>query len=1127
MKRTVAILMALLLLLTPVKVAARYGTKVIDGNLNDWATSDLVATGRDSGLQGANLDKLYIAWDDEYLYIAIKTNNTANWKVAYGIGIDVGPGGFTGSESGDSWGRKINFTREIDYEVYFWWDGKIWSDAFNHWNGTDWEKYSISEIGGEYAYTGDSSSGLQVLEVAIPWSALGGKPEKIAIITWIAGEEGSSAVDTLPVDPSIDYSNINGEWTDADMLSNFIEISLTKVIDGNLDDWNKAELVAQGVPSGIEGANLDRLYVSWDSNYLYIAIKTNNTAKYWPDYGVAIDVNPGSGIGGTYDPWAKKIYFSGTYLPDYIIYAEAQDGALTWVGLCKWDGNEWITGTNLNSVGEYAYIGGDNGIQTIEIKVPWSALGGMPEKIAIIAWVAGNEDGNSAVDTLPVDPSIDYSNINSEWDDEDTLTNFAELEIPKPLPDLAVSITGPSVIPVNKEVEFTITVKNLGAVEANDFNVTVYLNNTIVANKTLSLAPKNETSFKVNITVTSEGTYELRAVVDEDNIIRELNEDNNEASLLIKATWMGKIEVDGNPDDWPKVNVAENSYTVVNGTFIWIDAKGDQRHDKDPYLPGKSSSHADLVELGVTKDDRYIYFLFVFENMSNIKIGDNGATFIAVPIDYKSGGANWFAGEMDTRTVISWDIQMVVNLGTSDFKGQEYAVSGAGNDVNSILYFLDADGNVISLDALIGVNLSRNTIEVRIPVSALEGAKEFNFQVATGFSYGPAVWNFGDPFNNDKVSDIVDTISLTTTEEELKDNVPHYYVEITLNSGVESAKLVNYKVLEEERRKREAVNSFITVTRYYGLNVFPRLKLKFNELIVELSNETLPPALEAKIRDYESQVIELSKLYEEGKDELQRKALISGSVKVYKAYTRLLRIVREMQMILEKVRSGEISWEKEMEELKSKLGKEIDGDLTDWKVEPIAEDTEGYGQDGANIKELYVNYDDNFLYIALVTDNKASWRVAYGIALDYKEGGYISGGDAWGRKIDFARGVDAQLYFFWNGEFFGNPGTNNITSAQLILWTGTGWEYKNLDEVGFYAYTGGEEGLKTLEIAIPWEVLGGKPEKIYVVAYVAGQAPGDSAVDMLPLQDAVKDNEPGSEWGDEDYVTTFAEIQIS
>ncbi|WP_297499709.1 hypothetical protein, partial [Thermococcus sp.] len=79
-----------------------YGTKIIDGQLTDWTASDLIATGRDNGLAGANLGKLYVAWDDKYLYIAIETNNTASWDVAYGVGIDVNPGsgkGYTGGSN--------------------------------------------------------------------------------------------------------------------------------------------------------------------------------------------------------------------------------------------------------------------------------------------------------------------------------------------------------------------------------------------------------------------------------------------------------------------------------------------------------------------------------------------------------------------------------------------------------------------------------------------------------------------------------------------------------------------------------------------------------------------------------------------------------------------------------------------------------------------------------------------------------------------------------------------------------------------------------------------------------------------------------------------------------------------
>ncbi len=302
--------------------SAMYGTKIIDGSLSDWTASDLIATGRDNGLDGAKLDKLYVSWDDQYLYIAIKTNNTQSWGVAYGIGIDTDPGSGNGyTNGGDSWGgRNINFSNgfAVDYEIYFWWGSNsgMGTDNFNTWTGSGWNYHSISDVGGSFAYTGDTSTGLQTLEIKIPWTALGGKPDKVAIMAWVTGGGSGSAVDSLPVDPAIDYSNIGGEWGDSDNFTNMAVLYVApKTIDGNLSDWSDADLLAVGRDNGQAGANLDKMYVSWDDQYLYIAIKTNNTASWDVAYGIGIDVDPpgtGNGYTGSSDSWGGGISTSPT-----------------------------------------------------------------------------------------------------------------------------------------------------------------------------------------------------------------------------------------------------------------------------------------------------------------------------------------------------------------------------------------------------------------------------------------------------------------------------------------------------------------------------------------------------------------------------------------------------------------------------------------------------------------------------------------------------------------------------------------------------------------------------------------------------------------------------------------------
>ncbi|WP_088886145.1 CARDB domain-containing protein [Thermococcus thioreducens] len=1112
--------------------SALYGTKIIDGNLSDWTVSDLIAVGQDNGQAGANLDKMYVSWDDQYLYIAIKTSNTQSWDVAYGIGIDVDPGTGNGYVSGgDSWGRSIEFSNgfALDYEIYFWWgwNSGMGTDNFNTWTGSGWNYNSISSVGGSFAYTGDTSTGLQTVEIKIPWSALGGKPERIAVMAWVTGG-GGSAVDSLPVDPAIDYTNIGAEWGDTDTFTNMAVIYVApKTIDGNLSDWSNADLLVAGRDNGQAGANLDRMYVSWDDQYLYIAIKTNNTGSWDVAYGIGIDIDPGTGNGYTTgtDSWGRSVEFSGGFALDYELYFWwGWNSGMGTDNFNTWTGSGWNYKSLADVGAKFAYTGDTStGLQTLEIAIPWSALGGKHSRFAVMSWVTGG--GGSAVDSLPVDPAIDYTNIGAEWGDTDTFTNMLVGEWFL-MPDLTVSVTGPGVVGINRLGVYNVTVKNEGSLPVSNASVRVYLGGNLYTNWTVNLNAGESKWFLFNWSPNATGTYTIRAVVDEENAIPEANENNNEFTMDVQVVWVGSIDVDGNPDDWPAVSIAPNSYTVQNGVFIWSDATNDQKHDKDQWLPGGTSAHADLTEVGVTKDDRYVYFLFRFANMSNIKIGDNGATFIAVPIDYKDGGATWFAGEMDTNGVLQWDIQMAINLGGSQYTGQTSAVVSSGTGKTSLLYFVDPAGNIVQVSgALVGVNLHKNTVEVRIPLSVFGGAKEFSFQVATGFSYGPAVWNFGDPFANDGISDIVDTITKEpSTTEELSDNIPDYYIRIRMDNIVESATLVSVKM----QRLIQYQNSFVMLNRFYGIRHFERDYAAYSDLLEKLNGMPLTDDMKDRLNELRNKVMDLLKLYNEGKELIDSPNYAFGaSLKIYRAYTGMKKIVREMESMVEKAQSGELEREKHMQELAKNLTKTIDGNLDDWNVQPIAVDDTGYGQDGANLKALYVDYDDQFLYIALTTENKASWRVAYGIAMDYKDGGYTTGTDAWGRKVSFDKGIDAQLYFFWNGEFFGDKGTSNITSAQFVVWDGSAWKYEELKWVGFYAYTGGaENGLQTLEIAIPWEALGGKPEKLSMVAYVTGQGAGDSAVDSLPLQDAVRDKAPGEEWGDEDTFTKFATVTI-
>ncbi len=273
----------------------------IDGSENDWIADpdkyfqvvDLYDKATGLNLDGANLNRSYVGWNENYLYIAFETQNTASWTVNYGIGIDInGPGsGYVyDSTNGDANNIHVGFSgAAIDYEIYFSWTDTsgLSGDLFAEWTGSGWSKTTISGIGGSYAYSGDTSSGLQFMEVAIPWSALGGSPTNFSIIIWVAGQSGfSSAVDTVPYDSAVEDSGTN-EWTDTDTLSNLTHVVLTPKI-------STYDVLV----------DLTEFHITCNETHLFFLLNFQDLYKVGvdgaPGIMIALDLDNVTGSGGTY-----------------------------------------------------------------------------------------------------------------------------------------------------------------------------------------------------------------------------------------------------------------------------------------------------------------------------------------------------------------------------------------------------------------------------------------------------------------------------------------------------------------------------------------------------------------------------------------------------------------------------------------------------------------------------------------------------------------------------------------------------------------------------------------------------------------------------------------------------------
>ena len=365
---------------------------VTDGYLmkNERAVDGYIAEGASDfvGPDGANLDSLFVTWDENYLYIFLTTNNTASWDVAYGFGIDN-----TGSSSGytggdplrDAWNRKIGFDNgyNIEYEIYFWWEAdsnKVTSAQLCSWDGSSWSYTNLTE-GTDYEYTG-GTSGLQTLEIKIALSDIG-TPSNIAISTWVAGGDTSSAVDAIPSETDVADSN----WTDDDYVSSMFAHDISSgrtpnyfmILDGNLlrEGYQTDEIFYT--------TSDKQAYVTWDNDSLYIGyIFADLSGDY--DLWVYFDVDPQKtknfGQGIDIDA-TVSLYLP--FLADYGV--QIVDGST--VNLKYFDGSDWADGT-FN--GNYYAGWSDNG--TTEISIPWSDIG-TPDTFYMVIFLFNNSDSKA------------------------------------------------------------------------------------------------------------------------------------------------------------------------------------------------------------------------------------------------------------------------------------------------------------------------------------------------------------------------------------------------------------------------------------------------------------------------------------------------------------------------------------------------------------------------------------------------------------------------------------------------------------------------------------------------------------------------------------------------------------
>ena len=183
-------------------------------------------------------------------------------------------------------------------------------------------------------------------------------------------------------------------------------------------------------------------------------------------------------------------------------------------------------------------------------------------------------------------------------------------------------------------------------------------------------------------------------------------------------------------------------------------------------------------------------------------------------------------------------------------------------------------------------------------------------------------------------------------------------------------------------------------------------------------------------------------------------------------------------------------------------------------------------QAGADLDTFYYYITPDTLYLAIKTQNRASWDVAYGFAIDVDQkdsSGYIGDPagtwDSWGRHIIFANEApdyfapDYQIYFWYSG-------ADGITSDDYNRYNGAGWECDFAPLI--YQYSRDTLGLRELELKVALDSLG-NPHRIHIVSYIVG-GDNSSCVDVLPYDSSVVLLSGGAEWTDTDTLHNYVEV---
>jgi len=207
-------------------------------------------------------------------------------------------------------------------------------------------------------------------------------------------------------------------------------ITMDGVFDGE-ERWGPPVSVSD-MTAGWAGANAQKLYVTYDDNYLYVGAEV--TMDSWMRWVFILNTKSG---GAGQDSWGQNVYYGHSNLPDFSV----RKGNSTSVAQFNaWDGSAWsYDDATLTENRWYK-----QGSSFIEFRLSHSMIGN-----ALLGdlqfYVVGNNAGHGAFDCIPDDDN------STAWDGDpgarSDLVNYATaISLPVELSSFTGKVTGSDVL---------------------------------------------------------------------------------------------------------------------------------------------------------------------------------------------------------------------------------------------------------------------------------------------------------------------------------------------------------------------------------------------------------------------------------------------------------------------------------------------------------------------------------------------------------------------------------------------------------------------------------------------------------------------------------------------------------